>query len=119
MACHPFMAKDLVKSERSSRDDGLIQRFLLFAPKPVYIKKIQEIDEAKTECLLDVFFYIIKRRHDVNVTYKLSDNARDYFGELFMKNQVHNENFSEYDTFIRYRCFFNHKFQFFKLLFLL
>lgn len=101
MASHPFMVKDLVKSERTSRDDGLIQRFLLFAPKPVYIKQIQEIDDAKTEFSLEVFFYIIKRRHETNVNFKLSSEAREFFGELFMKNQNNNEEFSKHDIFIR------------------
>jgi hypothetical protein len=94
------MAKDLIKSERSNRDDGLIQRFSLFSPRPIYIKKIDDIDNAETDCSLEVFLYVIKRRHEINVNYSLSVDAREFFGELFMKNQIQNENFSKIDTFI-------------------
>jgi hypothetical protein len=96
------MINNLVKSEKTCKDDGLIQRFLLFSPKPVYIKNINEIEEAKTECSLEVLFYVIKLRHLKSIEYRLDKEAKELFGQLFSKNQTHNENFSKVDTFIRY-----------------
>jgi hypothetical protein len=95
------MINNLVKSEKSCKDDGLIQRFLLFAPRPVYLKNVKEIEEATTNCSLEVLLYLIKLRHANSIEYKLDDDAKEFFGLLFSKNQTHNENFSQVDTFIR------------------
>ena len=55
---HPFQFLDTMKSEKSSRDDGLIQRFMICAPKPVFLTAEDINNAPDIICSLDLLLGI-------------------------------------------------------------
>ncbi|RNA03124.1 hypothetical protein BpHYR1_006468, partial [Brachionus plicatilis] len=80
---HPPTFIDLIKNEVNQKDDGLIQRFHLCAPKPSFLNANEIIDAEKPECSLDVLFYIIFKLNEIGTEYILSKEATIEFNQIY------------------------------------
>jgi len=91
-----------LKSERSSKDDGLIQRFLLCAPEPV-IKRSSEIQNApEPKAELGCIFMFILLANQENITYSLETKAEEKFCKYFDEFREVVEVAYRVDPFIRF-----------------
>jgi hypothetical protein len=57
---HPSEFIQMVRKEKTNLDDGMIQRFLLCAPKPVCLKSIEILSCPDPEFDLSLIFFVIK-----------------------------------------------------------
>ena len=58
---HPAQFIEALKLERQSRDDGLMQRFLIIAPQPMFLsaREILESKSISDQCSLKVILYVV------------------------------------------------------------
>ena len=84
-----------------SKDDGLIQRFLLCCPKPKFYKAEEIINATEPICSLDLIFFYIKLLNDIPRRYKLSKEADVKFNEYFTKFRLVVQKNHDSDTFLR------------------
>lgn len=92
---------DFVRQERFSRDDGLIQRFHICAPKPVYYKSTEIMSVPAPDISLTVLLFIVHKLNMTPIKYTLDDGAKIVFYEIFDAYKDYSDKFaSECDMFI-------------------
>ena len=101
LAGHPQSFVDATHSEMSAKEDGLIQRFLVFSPMPSIDNDLDAIEASNPCCSLDILFLVIKRMHTEVLEYEMDDNAKEEFKLIFSTNNAYIKKFNNHDTFIR------------------
>ena len=98
---------ELCQAEKSIRDDGLIHRFLICAPAPVFLTAEAMSSAPDSACSLTILLNFIFKVHmgvaEERKIYKLSEDAEFIFNQYFNVNrkQVQDVNRSRYsDLFI-------------------
>ena len=84
-----------------SSDDGLMQRFLIFAPAPKIDNDFKAIMSATPRCSLRILLIVVKRMHQISLSYELSEEAELEFANMFSVNNQFIKKFNYKDTFIR------------------
>ena len=99
---HPAQFIDAMKNEKSSQDDGLIQRFLLCAPNPIFLSA-QEINQAPDLiCALDnILLFIHHANANMPNIYSLDLDAAAKFNTYFTDFRQIVKNSYHIDCFIR------------------
>ena len=106
MKGHPNQFIDLCRSEKSIKDDGLIHRFLMCAPKPVFLMAEDMLNAPDLPCSLTLVLLYIYKFHfseeNVGRIYTLSSDASITFNNFFNINrkQVAHVNGLHKDIFI-------------------
>ena len=103
---HPTQFIDILKSEKSSKDDGLIQRFLLCAPQPVFPKSKQILDAPVPKASLSCIFMFIKLANKDGLVFTLSKAAEAQFCEYFDDFREVVEQSYQVDSFIRFCLYY-------------
>ncbi len=97
---HPGTFIDAINAEKSTKNDGLMHRFLLAAPKPPIFFNNNE-KRAEKMCSLEAVFYAIKLFHDTPIDYGFTENATSKFKEYDQEYKVVAGKSFYTDTFVR------------------
>ena len=99
---HPSAFIEILKSEKLCKDDGLIQRFMICAPKPVFLKA-EQINKIKDiDCDLSVMFFVIYLIFKSGLKISLSEEAIELFNLKYTEYRTLVEMFHDEDSFIRF-----------------
>lgn len=103
---HPYLFIKILKDEKENYDDGLLQRFLISIPKPIYYSAEEIRQTPKAKISVFSILYTVNHLHINPITYKLSIEAQTKFDLIFTKykNLVQEANKSE--ILLRF-CIFN------------
>ena len=95
---------ELLKNEKGSKDDGLVHRFLINAPKPVFHLAEDMMLAPELNCSLRTILYLIYKNNltESNIM-RLSDDAALQFSFYFDQNRkmIEASYNKKTDTFIR------------------
>ena len=84
---HPDQFIQLCKAEKTVKDDGLIHRFLMCAPMPVFLTAEEMKNADPLPCSLTCILYYIQKMHSSPKIYKLSAQADITFDKYFNSNR--------------------------------
>lgn len=78
----------LFKDEKNSKDDGLIHRFLVCAPKPIFHRSVAMKEAAALQCSLRTIFSVVYESNLCSPNdYTQSEEAAKKFEEYFDENR--------------------------------
>ncbi|RNA08529.1 hypothetical protein BpHYR1_031578 [Brachionus plicatilis] len=96
---------NFVRQEKNSRDDGLIQRFHICAPRPIYFKTEDMVKIPPEKYCLTVLLYIISKLNEIPIQYILEEKATHYFYKIYDSFKIFAEKFgNNYDLFMAAMC---------------
>ncbi len=89
--------------ERESKDDGLVQRFLVCCPQPGFYTATEINSSPPLTFSIELVFMFIKLNHSepdnhINLTEEATDKFKEYFNEFREIVKLANQN----STFLRW-----------------